>query len=125
MTLNNQSIQKLGRICRQSCSIGVRVVREIDGELAKHLSLPIHGWNVAEALRVDDRHDSHLHASVGQVHAANATIVLSRHAQVILVRELLGVASWLQRSHLEGILLGNLLHLSLLFLLSGNLILDL
>ena len=106
-------------------SVRVGVVVEIDIELAKLLTVPVRGWDESEALGVDDGDDGHLHAGVGKINAADAAIVFGGNAQVVLVRELLGVASWLQRGHLEGVLLGDFLGLALLLLFSGNLVLDL
>ena len=106
-------------------SVRVALVVKIDVELTKLLALPVRGRDETEALGVNDGDDGHLHAGVGEINTADAAIVFCGDAQVILVGELLGVAGWLQRGHLEGVLLGDLLDLALLLLFGGNLVLDL
>ena len=95
-------------------SVGVARVSKVDIELTKLLAIPVGGRDISKALGVDDGDDGHLHAGIGKINTADAAFVFGGNTQVVLVRELLGVASWLQRGHLEGILLGDLL-LFLLF----------
>ena len=106
-------------------SVGVARVSKVDIELTKLLAIPVGGRDISKALGVDDGDDGHLHAGIGKINTADAAFVFGGNAQVVLVRELLGVASWLQRGHLEGILLGDFLGLALLLLFGGNLVLDL
>lgn len=97
---------------------------EIDVELAELSGVPVIWGLETEAVRVDERHDSHLHLGVRQIHAADAAVVLGAHAEVVLAAELLGVAGWLQGCHHELVFVGDLLHLALLFLLISDLVLD-
>ena len=58
---------------------------EIDGKCAELLALPIRRGIVAEARGVNDRHDGHLHLRVREIDTADASVVLSGCAQVVLV----------------------------------------
>ena len=67
---------------------------QADSEGAQSVWLPAsRGGLKAEASRVDQRHDGHGCAAVGQIDTANASVVLDKHAQEVLVRDTLGVAS--------------------------------
>ena len=101
------------------------VVLEVELEHANRLRFPAAcGWLEAEAGRVDNRDDCHGHAAVGQVDAASASVVLNKHAQIVLVVDLLGVAGSLETSHHERILLGDSFHNTVLLLLLGDFIAD-
>ena len=52
----------------------------------------VRGWLEAEALWVDQRDDRERCATVGQVHAADTSVVLDQDAEEVLVSDLLGMA---------------------------------
>jgi len=96
-----------------------------DGERTESIWLPAsRGGHKSEACWVDQRNDSHRCTTVGQVDAANATIVFDEHAQEVLVRDALGVTSRLHTSHHELVLCRNFLLDTLLFLHSDYLVLN-
>ena len=97
---------------------------KVDVERAELVCSPSLGRNIAEESRVKGGNDGHLHASIGEVHTADAAFVLSGHAQEVLIGELLGVTGGLKRGHHELILLGDLLLLALLGLHLSDLVLD-
>lgn len=71
-------------------------------EGAKSVWLPAsRGGLKAEAGWVDQRHDGHGRAAVGQIDAASASVVLDKYTQEVLVRDTLSVASRLHTSHHE------------------------
>ena len=101
------------------------VMLQIESKHAKRLRFPAASRRLeAEAGRVDNRDDRHWHAAVRKIDAASATVVLDEDAKEILVLDLLGVASGLETSHHELILLGDRLHHSVLLLLLGDFVTD-
>ena len=73
---------------------------------------------------VDNGDDRKRSAAVGEIDAANASLILDQDAEEILVRELLGMASCLNSSHHELIFWRERLHDTLLLLLCFNFVFD-
>ena len=79
----------------------------------------------AEAGWVADGNDRERSAAIGEIDAANTSLVLDQDAKEILVGDLLAVASSLNSSHHELILRRERLHDTLLLLLCSNVVFDL
>ena len=78
-----------------SCSVRARIVGEVHIEGTKLLRRPSFGRHVAEESGVVGGNNSHLHTGIGDICKAEATIVLSVHAQEVLIGEFLCVAGGL------------------------------
>jgi hypothetical protein len=74
---------------------------KIDLEESKVVWLPVVRRLEAEASWVDERNDSHLHAAIREVNAADTALVLALNAESVGVLDVLGVASWLNTGHHE------------------------
>ena len=79
----------------------------------------------AKAGWVDDGNDGEGSAAIGQVNAADTSIVLNEHAEIVVVAEALSVSGGLDTLQHESVLLGQGLLNTLLLLGGGNLVLDL
>jgi len=81
------------------------VVSKRDGKVAKRNWLPAScGGHEANKVRVDERHDSHGHATIWQVLAAGATVILDIDAKIVVIGQFLRVAGCLKTSHDELVL---------------------
>ena len=118
------SIRAVSMRCRRILS--VIVVIQVDVEGAKLVGGPagLRGGE-AEAGRVHNGDDSERSATVWQVNAADASIVLNEHAEEVVVAEAFGVSGGLNALHHEHVLLGDGLLNTLLLLGAGNFVLDL
>ena len=78
------------------------IVGEVQRIGTKILGSPVLRWYVAEEIRVEGRDDSCLHTDIRNTiitRTAYAAIVISIHAQVILICKLRGVAYGLEIAH--------------------------
>lgn len=82
---------------------------KIDLEESEVVWLPVVRWLEAEASWVYKRDDSHLHAAIWEVNAADAALVLALNTESVGVLDVLGVASWLNTGHHELIFWGDFL----------------
>lgn len=102
------------------------MIGQVDIECTEHVRCPAGSRGLeAEARWVDQRNDRERCATIWQVDAANAAIVLDEDAQVVLVSDALGMTSRLDTCHHEAILGGYFLHHTLLLLLCLDFVLDL
>ena len=85
------------------CSIVV--VSKVDSEVAERIGVPSALRRLeSEAGWVHQRNDGQRHARVGQINAADATVVLDQAAQEVLVGDAFGMDCGLNTRHHELIL---------------------
>ena len=78
-----------------------------------------------EASWVHQGDDGERHPAIWKIDAADTSVILNLNTEEVLIGDFLGVASSLNASHHKGILGGDILLDTLLFLHFGNFVLNL